>query len=52
MGKPVRSRFTDLFSAFGSAIAVSAAVERGARPESRDLRRLGIDPEQFGGIGR
>lgn len=47
-----RSRIAGFLSAFGSAIAASAAVERGAKPKARDLRALGIDPEQFGRIGR
>lgn len=46
------NRFTGFFRALGSAVAASAAVERGAQPKARDLRTLGIDPEQFGRIGR
>lgn len=33
------------------AARVSTAVENGRRPSSRDLRRLGIDPECFTSIG-
>lgn len=47
-----RRSLADLFGAFGSAFAVAAAVERGSQPKSRDLRNLGIDPEQFGKIGQ
>lgn len=36
----------------GSAIAASAAVEGGRRPEAGNLRRLGIEPRQFYRIGR
>lgn len=52
MGKSAGSRLSSFFSIFGSAVAAGAAVERGAQPQGRDLRRLGIDPEQFGRIGR
>jgi hypothetical protein len=46
------NRLSGFLEALRSAVAASAAVERGARPHSRDLRSLGIDPEQFGRIGR
>ncbi len=38
------------FALIGAASAVSAAVESGRRPKSRDLRELGIDPSMFGRI--
>lgn len=50
-----RSAFTRIghaVRAFGSAVAASQAVERGLTPEARHLRNLGIDPKQFGEIGR
>ncbi|MET3660552.1 hypothetical protein [Aquamicrobium ahrensii] len=34
----------------GSAVAAANAVERGVTPEARHLRKLGIDPKQFGKI--
>lgn len=37
---------------FGSAVAVSAAVEGGRAPKSNDLKTLGIDPAAFRSIGR
>lgn len=40
------------FSTFGSAVAVSRAVNTGRKPHSRDLRILGIDPAQFDTIRR
>lgn len=46
------SRFASFLGVMGSAIAVSAAIEGGRRPRSRDLRELGIDPDQFGRISR
>ena len=39
------------FTAFGSAIAVAAAVEAGRRPRARDLANLGIAPNAFDNIG-
>ena len=53
MNKQVRqSRIAGFFNLLGSAVAASAAVERRAKPEARDLRILGVDPEQFGRIAR
>ena len=37
---------------FGSAVAVSRAVEAGKAPRATDLRRLGIDPAAFGRVRR
>ena len=42
----------DFFDAFGSAIAVSRAVEARKAPRASDLRNLGIDPVLFGSINR
>lgn len=42
-----RNRIYDLVSVFGSAVAAASAVSGGYQPRSRDLRTLGIDPEQF-----
>jgi hypothetical protein len=46
------SAINNLFDIFGSAISVSGAIEARKTPRSRDLERLGIDPTQFGKIGR
>ena len=46
------SAISDFFVAFGSAVAVSSAVEGNRKPRAIDLRRLGIDPEQFRTIRR
>jgi len=46
------SSFGRLIGAFGSAVAVSRAVEAGRTPPAADLRRLGIDPAAFGSIRR
>ncbi len=40
------------FDIFGSAVAVSRAVEAKKRPLARDLRTLGIDPSAFDTIAR
>ena len=37
---------------FGSAAAVSNAVEGGRAPKARHLRTLGIDPGAFRSIGK
>ena len=42
----------ELVRLFGSAITVSAAVERGRRPDNRDLVALGIEPRDFHRIRR
>lgn len=36
----------------GSAAAIVGAVESGRSPSARDLKALGIEPEQFRAIGR
>lgn len=50
-----RSAFTRIGNAvrtFGSALAAAQAIEGGKTPAPRHLRNLGIDPKQFGEIGR
>jgi hypothetical protein len=47
-----RSRLGEVFSLMGDAIAAASAVRMNRQPEEQTLRRLGIDPEQFGRIGR
>ena len=42
----------DLFSMFGAANAAAAATHEHRNPSARDLRALGIKPEQFRAIGR
>lgn len=46
-----RGRLVEVFSIMGDVIAAAAAVRIHRRPDARTLRRLGIDPEQFGRIG-
>jgi hypothetical protein len=40
----------DFFDTLGSAVAVSRAVQARKMPRARDLKQLGIDPEQFATI--
>ncbi len=42
LGPPSR-----LFDIFGSAIAAAGAADVNRHPRARDLRRLGIDPDQY-----
>ena len=42
-----RTTISEVFSLIGSAIATAAAVESARQPRARDLKALGIDPEQF-----
>jgi hypothetical protein len=44
------ARIGEFFEIFGSAVAVSRAVEGNRQPSARDLRTLGIDPAAFGKI--
>ncbi|HRP79249.1 MAG TPA: hypothetical protein PL183_09135 [Aquamicrobium sp.] len=44
--------FSDFLDLAGSALAVSAAMHRYRQPSPADLKRLGIDPDQFRRIGR
>jgi hypothetical protein len=42
-----RTRIGEILSVIGDAIATAAAVRNGRQPKARNLRGLGIDPEQF-----
>ncbi|SFT63432.1 MULTISPECIES: hypothetical protein [unclassified Mesorhizobium] len=44
------SVMSDLFSVFGSAVAVSRAVDNRRMPSEHHLRNLGINPESFKNI--
>jgi hypothetical protein len=44
------NRIGAFLDVMGSAIAAANAVERHVTPEARHLRKLGIDPKQFGQI--
>jgi len=46
------NRIGKVFSTIADAVAVSAAVRENRRPAERHLRGLGIDPAQFGQIGK
>ena len=55
MSNPRKSFFANLSTfveVFGSAAAVSNAVEGGRAPKAKHLRTLGIDPAAFRSIGR
>lgn len=56
MSTPRKNKFfatLDTFvTVFGSAAAVSAAVESGRAPKAKHLDNLGIDPVAFRNIGR
>jgi len=47
-----RSFFNEVFGSLSSAVSVAAAIEGRRKPRAHDLRRLGIDPDQFNGIRR
>ena len=47
-----RSAFSEVLQIMGDALAAAAAVRQGRQPAARNLRGLGIDPEQFRQIGR
>ncbi len=42
-----RTTLREVLDLIGDAIATAAAVRGGHQPNSRNLRGLGIDPEQF-----
>ena len=42
-----RITFAEVFGIIGDALATAAAVRNGRQPNARNLRGLGIDPEQF-----
>jgi hypothetical protein len=44
--------FAEIITAMGDALAVAASVRQERQPDARNLRGLGIDPEQFRRIGR
>jgi hypothetical protein len=46
------SLLRDFFTLFGAANAAAAATHESRSPRARDLRVLGIKPEQFRSIGR
>jgi hypothetical protein len=56
MSTPRKNKFfatLDTFvTVFGSAAAVSAAVEGGRAPKAKHLKSLGIDPSDFRSIGK
>jgi hypothetical protein len=55
MSKPRKSFFSTLgtiVDVFGSATAVSRAIEAGRTPEARHLQTLGVDPAAFRAIGK
>jgi len=56
MSTPRKNKFfatLDTFvTVFGSAAAVSAAVEAGRAPKAKHLTALGIEPSAFRSIGR
>jgi hypothetical protein len=56
MSTPRKNKFfatLDTFvTVFGSAVAVSAAVEGGRVPKAKNLRTLGIEPDAFRSIGK
>jgi hypothetical protein len=45
-------RFFSSLALIGSASRVAAAFDSGRAPQPGDLRRLGIDPVTFSGIGQ
>ena len=47
-----RSLFQDVLLTIGSALASAAALNRGGRPNDRNLGGLGIDPAEFRKIKR
>ena len=52
MSTKTRSSLVEFMSIFGSAIAAASAINHGRQPHARDLRGLGIDPQQFRTIKR
>lgn len=56
MSTPRKNKFfaaLDTFATvFGSAAAVSAAVEAGRAPKAKHLEALGIDPVAFRNVGK
>ena len=50
--RTIASGFHAFIDVVGSALAVSAATRQYRQPGDKDLKRLGIDPDQFHGIRR
>jgi hypothetical protein len=50
--RTIASGFTEFLGVIGSALAVSAATRQYRQPGDADLKRLGIDPNQFHRIRR
>jgi hypothetical protein len=50
--RPQHSRLGELFMLLGNAIAAASAVSHGRQPHAGNLRRLGIDVEEFRRINR
>ena len=51
MTKIIRSTgIGEFFNIMGSAISTASALETGRRPNTRDLRRLGIDPVRLNAV--
>lgn len=47
MSNSKRTTFSEVLGVIGDALATAAAVRNGYQPHARNLRGLGIDPEQF-----
>jgi len=47
MSNSNRTTFSEVLGIIGDALATAAAVRNGYQPHARNLRGLGIDPEQF-----
>jgi hypothetical protein len=52
MRNHTRSFLRNMYSTLSSAVAAASAVDRGHRPQDRDLLALGIDPAEFRSIRR
>ncbi len=47
MNSNKRTTLTQVLGIIGDAIVTAAAVSNGHQPKARNLRGLGIDPQQF-----
>lgn len=47
MNSNKRTTFTQVLGIIGDAIVTAAAASHGHQPKARNLRGLGINPEQF-----
>lgn len=52
MSRNYARRINNFFDLIGSAYSVSAAARENRKARPEDLRRLGIDPDQFNGMFR